>query len=81
MDGLFLSARKKDVLFSVPMKMGTEWSLAFSAEAVKHIRKFSGGKNMKKILAIALAIVMVFGLVACGASAPKANGPKVAVFW
>ena len=36
---------------------------------------------MKKILAIALAIVMVFGLVACGSSAPKANGPKVAVFW
>ena len=30
---------------------------------------------MKKIIAIALAIVMVFGLVACGASAPKAETP------
>ena len=37
--------------------------------------------TMKKILAIALAIVMVFGLVACGSSAPKAGGNKVAVFW
>ena len=37
---------------------------------------------MKKILAIALAIVMVFGLVACGGSeAPAADGPKVVVFW
>ena len=37
---------------------------------------------MKKILAIALAIVMAFGLVACGGSdAPAADGPKVVVFW
>ena len=40
---------------------------------------------MKKILAIALAIVMIFSLVACGSSAPKAEGGsdsvKVSVFW
>ena len=36
---------------------------------------------MKKILAIALAIVMVFGLVACGNGGAKAGETKVAVFW
>ena len=37
---------------------------------------------MKKILAIALAIVMVFGLVACGGNdAGKAGETKVSVFW
>lgn len=37
---------------------------------------------MKKLIALLLALVMVFGLVACGASepapeAPKAEDPKV----
>ena len=39
---------------------------------------------MKKILAIALAIVMVFGLAACGSSAGGSNASdatKVSVFW
>ena len=36
---------------------------------------------MKKILAIALAIVMVFGLVACGGSAPASDAPKAVAFW
>ena len=36
---------------------------------------------MKKILAIALAIVMVLGLVACGNAAPAADETKVVVFW
>ena len=37
---------------------------------------------MKKILAIALAIVMVFGLVACGGNdGAKAGDTKVSVFW
>ena len=37
---------------------------------------------MKKILAIALALVMVLGLVACGNSGPAAEGKtKVSVFW
>ena len=36
---------------------------------------------MKKILAIALAIVMVFGLVACGGNAGGADETKVVVFW
>ena len=36
---------------------------------------------MKKILAIALAIVMVFGLVACGNGGAKAGETKVSVFW
>ncbi len=36
---------------------------------------------MKKILAIALAIVLVFGLVACGGKDGKAGDTKVSVFW
>ena len=36
---------------------------------------------MKKILAIALAIVMVLGLVACGNSAPAADETKAVAFW
>lgn len=36
---------------------------------------------MKKILAIALAIVMVFGLVACGGDAGGDAATKVSVFW
>ena len=34
---------------------------------------------MKKLIALALTIVMVLGLVACGGAAP--SEPKVAVFW
>ena len=37
---------------------------------------------MKKLLAIALALVMVLGLVACGGDDPAAEGAtKVSVFW
>ena len=37
---------------------------------------------MKKILAIALALVMILGLVACGGNTPVAEGKtKVSVFW
>ena len=36
---------------------------------------------MKKILAIALAIVMVMGLVACGGNGGEAADTKVSVFW
>ena len=36
---------------------------------------------MKKLLAIALAIVMVFGLVACGSSSSGDAATKVSVFW
>ena len=40
---------------------------------------------MKKILAIALAIIMVMGMVACGAPAGNEGGEgaatKVSVFW
>lgn len=36
---------------------------------------------MKKILAIALAIVMVFGLVACGNAGNTSGKTKVSVFW
>ena len=37
---------------------------------------------MKKILAIALALVMILGLVACGGNTPAAEGKtKVSVFW
>ena len=36
---------------------------------------------MKKLLAIALALVMVLGLVACGGNGGTSGGPKVAVFW
>ena len=36
---------------------------------------------MKKILALALALVMVLGLVACGGNGGTSDGPKVAVFW
>ena len=36
---------------------------------------------MKKILALALALVMVLGLVACGGNGGTSGGPKVAVFW
>ena len=37
---------------------------------------------MKKILALALAIIMAFGLVACASSSPNSSsGLKVSVFW
>ena len=36
---------------------------------------------MKKLLAIALALVMVFGLVACGGEGGKNAALKVSVFW
>ena len=38
-------------------------------------------KQMKKILAIALALVMVLGLVACGGNGGNAGATKVSVFW
>ena len=36
---------------------------------------------MKKILALLLALVMVFGLAACGEAGGNAEGGEVAVFW
>ena len=40
---------------------------------------------MKKLIAIALALVMVMGLVACGSKpaqgGPSASATKVSVFW
>jgi len=38
---------------------------------------------MKKILALALALIMVFSMVACGSTkkADEAKGPQVTVFW
>ena len=38
---------------------------------------------MKKILAQALALIMVFSMVACGSSkeADESKGPQVTVFW
>ena len=36
---------------------------------------------MKKILAVALALVMVFGMVACAGAGNKGGSTKVSVFW
>ena len=41
------------------------------------LSKNLGGLTMKKILALALALIMVFSMVACGGS----KEPKISVFW
>ena len=40
-------------------------------------KKIEEEKRMKKIISLLLVLVMVLGLVACGAKAPEAEAPRL----